>query len=190
MSTNWPSIVRRDFIKPELAPPQQPQPAATRLAQHLEGTEMYTPEFLPRLLYTKSGQLNSCCRWCSQDGPPWKSLYQAAFGHSGAWTRSFIQITWEQKSSPVLVAVTTAIALQQIAVCSGVMAFWSALHTEGLDIWEQTYVHACSLEAKNGPAFLRRSSKSLLCGDCSCLCKLLRLKLSQELYPLKYTAPL
>lgn len=54
------------------------------------------------------------------------------------------------------------------------MACWIALGTEGLDIWEQTCAHACSLEARDRPAFLKRSRKSLLCGDCSCLWKLLR----------------
>lgn len=68
----------------------------------------------------KIRQLSGCCRWCGQDVPPWKSHYQSALGHGGAWTHSFIQITWEQKLSLLLTPAATAIALQQTAVCPAV----------------------------------------------------------------------
>lgn len=37
MSTKWPSVIRKDFIKPELTPLSDHS-----LAEHLEGIEMYS----------------------------------------------------------------------------------------------------------------------------------------------------
>lgn len=48
----------------------------------------------------KIRHLSGCCRWCGQDVPPWKSHYQTALGHGGAWTHSFIQMGTKTESTP------------------------------------------------------------------------------------------